>query len=331
MKKELNYNHNIDELLVKSLLDEATVAEQIEINQWLADSEDNQRYFEHFELIWTQSKQLALHSQIDEEAAWLRFRKRTRQPEEETPVIPLYQKPAFPLFRVAATLVFLLGAAWLAYFYTAQFTGKDQILVASGAETLTDTLPDGSVVVLNKKSTISYPRDFRGNTRQVAMTGEAFFQVEPDKSKPFIISVNDVTVKVVGTSFNVKDNDKKTEVIVETGLVEVTRKHEKVRLVPKQKATALKSEPDLVKQNTEDDFYKYYRTQKLVCEGTPLWRLVEILNEVYDADIVIGNEKLRDLPINSTYDHQPLNNILDLISETLTLKVEHQGQQIILK
>jgi transmembrane sensor len=331
MKKELNYNHNIDELLVKSMLDEATVAEQIEISQWLLDSEANQQYFEHFELIWTQSKQLALHSQVDEETAWQRFRKRTRQAEVETPVIPLHQKPAFRLFRVAAMLVLLLGAAWLAYFYTARFTGKDQVVIASGAETLTDTLPDGSVVVLNKKSTLSYPQDFRGNTRKVAMTGEAFFQVVPDKSKPFIISVNDVTVKVVGTSFNVKDTGKKTEVIVETGLVEVTRKHEKVRLIPKQKVTALKSGPDLVKQNTEDDFYKYYRTKKLVCDGTPLWRLVETLNEVYDADIVIENETLRDLPINSTFDHEPLNNILDLISETLTLKVEHQEQHIILK
>ena len=50
-------------------------------------------------------------------------------------------------------------------------------MVVSGAETVTDTLPDGSVVVLNKKSTISYPQNFTGNTREVSMTGEAFFEV----------------------------------------------------------------------------------------------------------------------------------------------------------
>lgn len=330
MHKELNYN--IDDLLVKALLDEASVAEQIEINQWLSDSDDNQRYFEHFEMIWNQSKQLAAKSTINENEAWERFRKRTQQGREETPVIPLHKpKKSFAFLRVAALVAATLCAGWLTYVFLGQPVESQMLTVRSGAQTVIDTLPDGSIVTLNKKSSISYPSEFTGGKREVALTGEAFFEVTKDKTKPFVISVNDMTVKVLGTSFNVKDNAKKTEVIVETGLVEVAKDNEFVRISPKQKATVIKSHPALVKAETADDFYKYYRTNKLVCNDTPLWRLVEILNETYDANIVIGNERLNNMPINTTFDKKSLDSTLSLISETLTIKVEHSGEQIILK
>ncbi|MCE7063981.1 FecR family protein [Dyadobacter sp. CY326] len=330
MHKELNYN--IDDLLVKSLLDEASVAEQIEINQWLSDSDDNQRYFEHFELIWNQSKQLAAQSQIDENAAWERFKKRTQKSSEETQVIPLHKpKKSFAFLRVAALIAATLGAGWLAYLFLGQNAESQLLTIHSGSQTVTDTLPDGSIVILNKKSSIAYPATFTGAKREVTLTGEAFFKVTKDKTKPFVITVNDMTVKVLGTSFNVKDNANKTEVIVETGLVEVAKNNEFVRLSPKQKATVVKTKPALVKDDAEDELYKYYRTNKLVCNDTPLWKLVEILNETYDTDIVIGNEALSNRPINTTFEKKSLDSTLAIISETLTIKVEHSGQRIILK
>jgi ferric-dicitrate binding protein FerR (iron transport regulator) len=328
MKTETNYN--IDDLLVKSLLDEATEAEQMEINQWLSDSDDNQRYFEHFELIWMQSKRLAAHSNVDEEAAWKRFKKRTQTLKEETPVIPLYPKPAYNFLRVAAMLFVTACVGWIAYVLLAPGS-SEQLVISSGARTLIDTLPDGSIVTLNRKSTISYPAHFTGHTRQVTLTGEAFFDVTPDKGKPFIISVNDVTVRVVGTSFNVKDNAKKTEVIVETGLVEVAKNDYTVKISPREKATVIKSKPEVVRQNVEDQFYNYYRTGKLVCEDTPLWKLVEILNETYEAHIVIENDRIKDLIINTTFDQRSLDSTLSIVGETLTIKVERNGELIILK
>lgn len=329
MKTETN--PNIDDLLVKSLLDETSVAEQIEISQWLSDSDENQRYFEHFELIWNQSKQLAAHSTIDENAAWQRFQRRTRMVAEEPEVVPLHPKPVFRILRMVAMVMMTAGVGWLSYLAATRTSTHEFLTVSSGMETLTDTLPDGSVVTLNKKSSISYPEEFNGDTRTVKLTGEAFFDVTPNKAKPFIISVNDVRVRVVGTSFNVKETEKQTEVIVETGIVEVSKDHRKVTLTPREEVTVLKKGDGLLKGQTEDEFHNYYRTNKLVCNGTPLWRLVEILNEAYEADIVIGNERLRYLPIDTTFDQNSLETILGIISETLTVKVEHQGKQIILK
>lgn len=329
MKTE--HNPNIDELLVKSMLDEASIAEQIEIKQWLLDDDDNQRYFEHFELIWNESKRLARTSTVDENAAWERFKVRTNAKDRETEVIPMYPKPVFRILRMVAMVLMTAGVGWLSYIFATRSSSDEMLTVSSGMQTLTDTLPDGSVVTLNRKSSISYPQEFAGKTRQVRLTGEAFFDVKPDKSKPFLISVNDVTVKVVGTSFNVKDNAEKTEVIVETGIVEVSRDTQRVRITPREEATIVKASAEMRKGITADEFHNYYRTRRLFCDGTPLWRLVEILNEAYEADIVIGNQRLKNLPINTTFDQNSLESILGVVSETLSLKVEHHGDQIILK
>jgi transmembrane sensor len=153
MKQELD--RPIDDLLVKSLLDEATVAEQMEINQWLSDSDDNLRYFEHFELIWQQSKELEIRSIVDENAAWKRFKDRVNFPQEKENLVPMYQKPFFNQFRVAATILLAVCTGWLAYLLVGNQLGNEQITISSGEQTLTDTLPDGSVVVLNRRSTIS--------------------------------------------------------------------------------------------------------------------------------------------------------------------------------
>ena len=329
MKTE--HNPNIDELLVKSMLDEASIAEQIEINQWLLDDDDNQRYFEHFELIWNESKRLAHTSTVDENAAWERFKARTTAKDRETEVMPMYPKPVFRILRMVAMVLMTAGVGWLSYIFATRSSSDEMLTVSSGMETLTDTLPDGSIVTLNRKSSISYPQQFEGKTREVRLTGEAFFDVKPDKSKPFLISVNDVTVKVVGTSFNVKDNAEKTEVIVETGIVEVSRDTQRIRITPREEATIVKASAEMRKSITADEFHNYYRTRRLFCDGTPLWRLVEILNEAYEADIVIGNERLKNLPINTTFNQNSLESILGVVSETLSLKVEHHGDQIILK
>ena len=74
-------------------------------------------------------------------------------------------------------------------------------------------LPDGSKVWLNGDSKITYDGDFQGKTREVHLSGEAFFDVAKDKTRPFIIHTRTINLKVLGTAFNVRsyDNEKETE------------------------------------------------------------------------------------------------------------------------
>ena len=80
------------------------------------------------------------------------------------------------------------------------------------------TLPDGTIVHLNSESKLTYTPDFNGKLREVVLEGEAFFEVTPNKEKPFIVKTSVFDVEVLGTSFNVSVyND---ENIVETALME---------------------------------------------------------------------------------------------------------------
>lgn len=322
----------MDGLLVKLILQEASEDEKLQVDQWLAESDENARYFSHFKLIWNESKKLEAQSTVDEELAWQRFRTRTKAQVEEPKVVEF--RPAWwqSTVGIAAMVICAIGVVWLVYLNMNSAPDVEQRLVRADNQTVSDTLPDGSVVVLNKHSSISYNDPFtNGDERHITLSGEAFFTVTPDKEKPFVISVNDVTVKVVGTSFNIKDNKTETEVVVETGVVEVSKEKKSVRLKPQQKVRIVPQSADLQPELVNNEFYSYYRTGKLICMDTPLPELVAALREYYHADIVIENGELNRKRINTTFDHQTLPQILGVIGETFDITIQHKGEQIILK
>jgi ferric-dicitrate binding protein FerR (iron transport regulator) len=204
-------------------------------------------------------------------------------------------------------------------------------MVLAKQSPVVDTLPDGSVVTLNKNSTLNYPSKFKGKTRAIALKGEAFFNVTPDKEKPFIISVNDVQVRVVGTSFNIRSEGGVTEVIVETGVVEVTRGGKTVQLQPSEKLKLEAQDLVMQKEKVEDKLYNYYRSREFVCDDTPLWKLVEVLNEAYDTTVVIGNPQIRSYKLNTTFNNESLGGILEIVSQTFGITVTKEKDRIVLK
>ena len=163
------------------------------------------------------------------------------------------------------------------------------------------------------------------------MQGEAFFNVTTDKEKPFIITVNDVKVEVVGTSFNVKNENGNTEVVVETGIVRVTKNGRTTELVAGQKLLLTSNDSLVSKEQVTDKLYNYYRSKEFVCDDTPLWKLVEVLNEAYDANIVIGRKELNGLLLNTTFNNESLDNILEIIHLTFGISVIKKDGQIILQ
>lgn len=318
------FYHINDDLLVKYLLGESTNAENGEVEEWIAYDAGNQKYFDDFKLIWDESKQFATTSNVDEEAAWQKFQERINTSTPVKSISPFYW------LKIAAILIVLAGATVLVFKI---FDNKEikTLAVSSLDKVVIDTLPDESVITLNKNSTLSYPGKFMGDTRTVDLKGEAFFKITPDKTKPFIIHVNDVTVRVVGTSFNIRSINGNTEVIVESGIVQVIKKNKEIELHPDEKIIVNKDDRVLVKENEVGTLYNYYRTKEFECDNTPLWKLVEVLNQAYDADIIIERNELRNLPITTTFNNESLNNILEIIRQTFNISVTKTGSQVILK
>ena len=318
--------HTDDNLLVKYLLGESTPDEIAEVEPWIVADRGNQKYYDDFKLIWEESKLLAAESEINEEESWQRFRSGIHNAK------PVPAKLLTPLYwiKIAALAIIVAGAALLAY--TIFNNNVIQTLTLhSKNEIITNTLPDRSIITLNKNSTVSYPERFKGDSRIISLQGEAFFRITPDKTKPFIIHVNDVTVWVTGTSFNIKSIQGNTEVIVESGIVQVIKENKKVELHPEEKILVSKENSVFVKETETGSLYNYYRTKEFECDNTPLWKLVEVLNEAYDAHIVIDREGLRNLPLTTTFNNESLDKILDVIGQTFNISVTKTGDWVVLK
>ncbi len=291
------------------------------MEEWINAASPNRRRFEELQAAWQASLQLAPASRIDVDQQWQRF--------QEKIVAGKKKRPGFTWWRVAASIILVFGLSWLAL---DRFAGKPaaQMALESGAAVLADTLPDGSIVTLNQHSTLSYPEQFKGASRPVTLQGEAFFRVAPDKKKPFEIKVNNVLVTVVGTSFNIRARNGITEVIVETGVVRVSRGNSVLELHPGEK-TIVQNDSAFTRQPVRDHLYNYYQTREFVCDDIPLWRLVDVVNEAYGSQLECGNEKVRNLHYNGTFPNESLERIVEVLQLTFKLTVRREGNKIILQ
>jgi transmembrane sensor len=318
----------IDGLLAKYMLGEASAEEIRSIDEWLAASDDNVKYFNHFKLIWETSKSLAAESTLDVDASWEEF-KQAAINKPQTKVISLSKNLRW--MKIAALWFVFFGAAALLYVVLNPVKPVMLALQTTG-NVETDTLSDGSVITLNKNTRISYPEKFTGDTREIALNkGEAFFNIAHNKSKPFLIHVNNAVVKVVGTSFNIKIDTAKTVVIVETGIVQVISKKVTIRLKPQDKADIDNSTATIKKETNTDQLYNYYRTKQLFANKTPLWRVVEVLNEAYHSNIVIANKNLENRTLTTTLILDSLDQNLSVIQETFNVHITRSADKIIIQ
>jgi transmembrane sensor len=327
----------MDELLAKYMMGEATAAEMEFVVQWAKQSEHNKKYFADFQLIWETAKTLKTESNLDAEASWTEFKQlreiKEDSLEENTRPQGGIVKPLNSFTRwmkIAAVWISVVGIASFLYTF---LNGEPELLTLQSFNAVkTDTLSDGSVIILNKNSIITYPSKFTGKTREMKLvTGEAFFSIAHDHSKPFLVHLNDAVVKVVGTSFNIRNSKTKAEIIVETGIVEVIRKKVVIRLKPTEKVAIDYASGSVLKGVSKDNFYNYYRTEEFVANKTPLWRVIEVLNEVYEVNIQIPDKALANRTLTTTIKLGALDPILDLIANTFNVHIIHEPGQIIIK
>lgn len=316
--------YDIDELLVKYMLGEADNSETTFVQEWVKKDAANQKYFEDFKQIWEKSKSIQAQYTVNENAAWERFQKRISTTET-----PSGKVSRMWWLRMVAILVLFLGVGTLAYIFL--LNTNERVNVESFASVVNRELPDGSQVTLNKNSSISFPEKFRGDKREVELKGEAFFDVESNKEKPFIIHVDGAKIRVVGTSFNVKTFNGNTEVIVESGIVQVEKDGKVVELRASESILIKKDGPQMEKEVVADKLHNYYRSKEFVCENTPLWKLVEVLNEAYGVNIVIANNELKSLPLTTTFNNESLDQVLNVISQTFNIEVVRSVDRIELK
>lgn len=323
--------HISDDLLVKYMLDEAMPGERLQVQDWLKADEANRKYYEHFKFIWDKSQTLAANITVDEDAAWQKFKTRVRQPAtaEKKQATRVRFSMDRKLQVAAAILLVALGSWWM-YNTFNKPASIAMINKQSFSNTVVDTLSDGSIVTLNKNTVVSYPASFKAKTRTVKLKGEAFFKVTPDKTKPFIVDAGNVTVTVVGTAFNIKNYDSTTQVIVESGIVRVSRSSQSIELHKGEQVYINNNTAAFEKSTVKDSLYNYYRSKQIICNNTPLPDVIATINQAYNAHIVLGDDSLQKLRLSTTFKEESFETVINIIQQTFNLRVTQQGDSTIL-
>jgi transmembrane sensor len=320
-----------EDMLIRYILGEAADTERETIELWLKEDKANEHQLEQVKFILESSQQLAQQSPANEDAQWEKFKIKRDALNNKAQVRSITGRSRW-LQMAAAILIFMGGASAAYYFYNQQTSLNGRLQSFSSTDkALIDTLSDGSIVHLNRYSSVSYLSDFK-KTREVKLTGEAFFEVKHNESVPFIVHAGQVSIRDIGTAFNVKSHTTNVEVVVESGIVRVSKEQASVQLNQQEKAIVNSTDSQLhVEQNT-DQLYNYYRSNEFIANKTPLWRVIETINEAYDSHIVIADKRLSDLPLTGTFKKESVDKFLQvLLLTTPDIRMENVGDNIILK
>lgn len=231
----------------------------------------------------------------------------------------------------AAAAIFLTGAA------TSELvTGKRQetVLMASSENISSYTLPDGSKVWLNKNSWLTYNQRFGKRTRQVALKGEGYFEVNRDERRPFIVKMqNNLDIKVLGTTFNACNYPSlnKAEVILRSGSVQVSDngRNEYVILKPNQKFTWNEGTAEISSVNAMN-CCRWFE-HRLVFDNVKLKDILENLSHKYQTEISLNFGNLADKHMSMTIRDESVEDILDILTTLLPIRWRYQGAEIIIE
>jgi ferric-dicitrate binding protein FerR (iron transport regulator) len=234
--------------------------------------------------------------------------------KKQPAVVRLYQS----LLAVAAVL--MIGLVIGSLYYVSRFTPEivtQDISTPYGGKTQF-ILPDGSTVWLNSGSSFSYPSRFDGD-RIVELSGEAYFKVEKQK-EPFKVKTKYGEVEVLGTEFNIKAYDNETFLTtLEKGSVVFTNKFGKqAKLEPGMQVVF--DSVDFRMRRVETKLYTSWKDGQLIFRDEPLKNIITQLERWYNVEIVLQDDRIKNLKYNGTIEMESFSEVLELIKVTTPIK-----------
>jgi len=323
-----------ESILLAHIRNQVSPLQKKEVEQWLLASPENQKYYNDLRKIWEKSAQLHANTVVvDVDNAWKKVAQRIGKDQVATKPVIIRLFKQNPFARIAAVLIVLIAVTGVIYFTSGNGNNNEQIVFAQN-EIVVETLNDGSVVSLNQNSELTYPKLFNENERRVKLKGEAFFEIKPDQLHPFVVELNhQASVTVLGTSFNIRENETTTEVFVKTGKVEFASKKSKVILTAGEKATLNQLTGEIEKNASETLNFNeiYWLDKKLNFQEMKLSGVVQILSAIFDKSIVLENEDTGNCLITTRFEGESLEHILNVIASSFDMEVVINKNGYILK
>ncbi len=331
MKPEETHK-DFNNLITRKLSGELTPEQERDFQKLLRNDSERESLFQELQKIWNSAGSAVEGEQYNLDAEWdlmqdlipnLKQESQVKQSEVKTRSLLYYT------YRVAAML--LLGLIiGLGLTYGTRMLYNQQIIAWD--QPVDVILEDGTLITINRDSRIRFKKKFASDERKVFLKGEAWFDVASDPASPFVIDAGSALVEVLGTSFNVNAyrENPVVEITVESGVVALTSKQEKQEQIVLKagnsgKYNKQRKELELIQSSNPNQIS--WKTRELYFDGSSLQEVVDLINQVYDAHLVISNDALASCQITVTFKDQSLDAILNVLESTLDLEILQVGNQ----
>jgi transmembrane sensor len=337
----MNKRKNINWEMLAKYLDKEMNDQEMQLMQKLILSDDEyDRIISEVQKPWNILKKQKNMIEVNTDSAWEKLKNRIEQTQTGTTheknisfssgrwSIPYY-------LRIAAILIVATGLSYLFYRTVIQPDRnlQNKLTINSGSDqSIESTLPDGSTVLLRARSRLQFEHQASG-TREVVLTGEAYFDVSPNPDEPFIVVTDQALVEVIGTSFSVHvdDNNNQVKVLVESGHVLLTdRSNKKNSLVIESGYIGIVSRDGIKQVENQDINYLAWKTKMLVFRETRLEDVIHDLNHTFGTNIVYGDARMAGCRFTGTFYNQPVDTLLQVLKTAFNLELEYTRSQITL-
>ncbi len=241
----------------------------------------------------------------------------------------------FKMLRYAAAILVLFVSGVSYYLYSkfgeapANFT---QVVVESGDKAKI-LLPDGTRVSMNSNTILAYDVK-KGDHRRVSIVkGEAYFDVTKDPKCPFHVSVGDMNIQVLGTTFNVKAEESRVETSLFTGSVKLTINHQDQEywLIPGQKSIFEKGNLRVQITKNDPSYDAGWKDGYLVFRSEPLKDVLKKIENWYGVNIQLDATKMQSDILTGSFHNETLPSVLKTLSLQYGFRYENHGNTIIIK
>jgi transmembrane sensor len=327
-------------LLARYLAGECSETEVDEVRGWIAASPDNCRAFEQFQMLWRASP---TEPAWDVGAALAKVEQALRGRPSLTLVpvsAPTHAAPRSRRWVVPAQVAAVLALVTGGVIATGVVRSGPSGTVSSAAFRTATTprgqraafhLPDGTSVMLGPASTLRYSEAFGVSSREVALVGEAYFEVRHDKRRPFVVRAGDLVATDLGTEFTVAayPEDADARVVVRAGLVGLRSAAGPVdaeRVLKPGDLGRLDSggKPMVERADTLTQFA--WTRGELVLPGVTLREAAAQLGRWYDVEVRLASPEIGTRRLEASFEHESVADVFRLIAASLQLQVESAGR-----
>lgn len=316
-------NNEIDILISKLLSGNISPADKLLLDEWLRADSHNMDYFNKLQNIWHLSHPAFNPESIDVKKATEKVTGKIKEQSRiKIPVLIWWQ-------RIAAVLVIpLMVLAGYLMNKETDLTAKDvyqEVFSPFGVRSKIN-LPDGSMVWLNSGSHLKYPVIFKDGSRNVTLTGEAYFEVQSDKKNPFIVNTEKISIEATGTAFNVEAYATDTIVAVTLvhGKVDVNIDgRQSIDMVPNQRINFNNNSKQY--ELTDTDPYKWcaWKDGVLAFRDDRLDYVFKKIGLMYNVDIAVMNKEIASQLYRATFQGESLEEILRLLKLSAPIRYVH--------